>query len=222
MRPSANSFNYTGNSDPLERALFILQDVIVILNRKSIITYINKAGQQIFEGQLNYKPSIGDEFVSLLIEDKKESAKEFIDRAFCNETSVIEIHYPQSGNDSWFELGFYPMPEENGIVTHVCVRAKNITDKIILEKKLDKERKEQKNLLIKATFDAQEKQRTEIGRELHDNVNQVLTTVKLYNEICLTEEFTNKTMLMKSVQQINFCIESLRSLSKELSSPSID
>ena len=106
----------------------------------------------------------------------------FIDRAFCNETSVFEIHYPQSGKDDWFELGFYPMPEENGIVTHVCVRAKNITDKKLLEKKIDKQRKEQKNLLIKATFDAQEKQRTEIGRELHDNVNQVLTTVKLYNE----------------------------------------
>src|SRR5688572_3034368 len=177
--PPAKLYQYTGNSDPLEKALFILQDAIVILNRKFIITYINKAGKQIFEGQLNFQPVIGDEFVSLLMDDKKEYAKEFIDQAYCNQTSVFEIHYPQSGKDAWFELGFYPMPEENGIVAHVCVRAKNITDKILLEKKIEKHRKEQK----KATFDAQEKQRTAIGRELNDNVNQVLTTVKLYNDI---------------------------------------
>ena len=57
--PPAKLYQYTGNSDPLEKALFILQDAIVILNRKFIITYINKAGKQIFEGQLNFQPVIG-------------------------------------------------------------------------------------------------------------------------------------------------------------------
>jgi PAS domain S-box-containing protein len=222
MPQSAVSYNYSGTSDHLEKALFILQDGIVIINRKSTIIYINKAAQQIFKGQLNYQPVIGDDFLSQIKEERKEQTIQYIDNAFCNKFSVLVIKYPQEGKDCWFELGYHPMPEENGIVTHVCVRAKNITDKIVLEKELEKQRRIQKNLLIKATLDAQERQRTEIGRELHDNVNQVLTTVKLYNEICLTEESTNKAMLMKSVQQINFCIETLRNLSKVLSSPSIE
>ena len=222
MHQSAISYNYAGTSDPLEKALFILQDGIAILSRRSIITYINKAGQQIFKGQLDYEPAIGDDYFALVKDERRPVTIQYIDEAFCNKASVTVINYPQEGNDCWFELGYYPMPEENGIVTHVCVRAKNITDKVILEKQLEQQRRTQKNLLIKATLDAQERQRSEIGRELHDNVNQVLTTVKLYNEICLTEEKTNKVMLMKSVQQINFCIETLRSLSKVLSSPSIE
>jgi signal transduction histidine kinase len=213
---------HQGNSDPLEKALFILQDAIVLLNRKGKITFINQAGQQILSGDSGSLPGIGDDYLSLLGEDKKEITSHHIDKAFCNQPSVFRLKYPQSGQAAWFEISYYPMPEENGIVTHVCVRAKNITDKVLLEVELEKQRRLQKNLLIKATLDAQERQRSEIGRELHDNVNQVLTTVKLYNEICLTEEKTNKVMLMKSVQQINFCIETLRSLSKVLSSPSIE
>jgi len=211
-----------GNSDPLEKALFILQDAIVLLNRKAKITFINQAGQQILARNGKSIPAIGDDYLSLLGEDKREITSHHIDKAFCNQSSVFRLKYPQGGETAWFEIGYYPMPEENGLVTHVCVKAKNITDKVSLEVELEEQRKIQKNLLIKATLDAQERQRSEIGRELHDNVNQVLTTVKLYNEICLTEEKTNKAMLMKSVQQINFCIETLRSLSKVLSSPNIE
>ena len=71
-------------------------------------------------------------------------------------------------------------------------------------------------------MDTQEQERSEIGKELHDNVNQVLTTVKLYNEMCLAEEKVNRNILMKSVQQINYCIELIRDLSKELRSPRIE
>jgi PAS domain S-box-containing protein len=222
MHQSAISPNYTGTSNPLEKVLFILQDAIILINHKAKITYLNQAAAQILAGQFNFQPGIGDDYFSLVKEERIDITRRSIDRAFGNESSVLEINYPQAGKDRWFELGYYPMPEENGIVTHVCVRAKNVTDKILLAKELDSQRRIQKNLLIKATLDAQERQRSAIGRELHDNVNQVLTTVKLYNEICLTEEKTNKVMLMKSVQQINFCIETLRALSKVLSSPSIE
>jgi signal transduction histidine kinase len=119
-------------------------------------------------------------------------------------------------------MGYYPMPDDSGFVTHVCIRGKDITQQVLLEKELENEREKSRIRLIKATLDAQEKQRSEIGRELHDNVNQVLTTVKLYNELCLTEEYTNKNLLLRSVQQVNHCIETIRSLSKTLSSPRIE
>jgi signal transduction histidine kinase len=154
--------------------------------------------------------------------ERVEKSKVFIADALCNRSSTLIINYPQSGVDTWYELGYYPMPDESGLVTHVCVRGKNVTEQVKLERELENERKKLKNRLIKATLDAQEKQRSEIGRELHDNVNQVLTTIKLYNELCLTEEKTNKKLLLRSVQQVNYCIETLRALSKTLSSPRIE
>jgi signal transduction histidine kinase len=111
------------------------------------------------------------------------------------------------------------MPDEDGLIDHVCVKAKEITDKVLLERKLEKERADQKNKLIKATIEAQEKERNLIGRELHDNVNQVLTTVKLYTELCYYDEIPSKELLGRSIKQINYCIEEIRSLSMRLAVP---
>src|SRR3954467_6320173 len=79
---------YPGNSDPLEKALFILQDAIVLLNRKGKITFINQAGQQILSGDSGSLPAIGDDYLSLLGEDKKEITSHHIDKAFCNQPSM--------------------------------------------------------------------------------------------------------------------------------------
>lgn len=76
--------------------------------------------------------------------------------------------------------------------------------------------------LIKATIEAQEKERSLIGRELHDNVNQVLTTVKLYTELSCAEEVPNKDLLKRAVIQINYCIEEIRNLSRRLAVPKND
>src|SRR5829696_2200175 len=120
MRQTAISYDYGSTSDPLEKALFILQDAIVLINREGIISYINKAGQQIFEGQLGFQPGIGDNFLSLVTDEKKEITRHYIDRAFSNQSSILEVSYPQAGKECWFELGYYPIPEENGMITHVC------------------------------------------------------------------------------------------------------
>jgi signal transduction histidine kinase len=218
---SAENYNKDAH-DLLEKALYMLQDGVVIINRRRTIVYINKAGQHILEKQLDRLPQPGEDFMSTITPGRKEEVGTYIDHAFCNKTTIYELNYPFKNDDTWFEFGFYPMPGENGFITHVCIRGRNITDRVLLERTLEKQRKAQKNSIIKATLDAQEKERSEIGRELHDNVNQVLTTVKLYNEICLTEEKVNKAMLQKSVQQINYCIETIRSLSKTLASPRVE
>ena len=209
-------------SDPLERAMCILQEAIIIINRKKIIIYINKAASEPISHQTGRYPVVGDYYLDFVHPDRLALIKGYIDDAILNVPTTYNLHYPQPDRDVWYQLAYYPMPDDNGIVTHVCIRAKDITRQVNLEKELENERKQLKNRLIKATLDAQEKQRSEIGRELHDNINQVLTTVKLYNELCLTEEVTNKRLLLRSVQQVNYCIETLRTLSKTLSSPNIE
>jgi signal transduction histidine kinase len=50
-------------------------------------------------------------------------------------------------------------------------------------RELEEEQVEKKREIIKAIMEAQEKERREISSELHDNVNQILTTCKLFLEI---------------------------------------
>jgi PAS domain S-box-containing protein len=208
----------TGSLSLLERALFTLQDGICVLEKDFTISYINSAAQKILGRQLNHHPSVGDNFLNYIASDRRDIHREFISKAFESEPSVFEVDLP---GPTWYQIGYYPMPEDDGIITHICIKANDITQKKLLEQKLVQERRERKNKIIKATIEAQEKERSMIGRELHDNVNQVLTTVKLYTELSCQEEIPNKDLLKRSVQQINYCIEEIRNLSRRLAVPKL-
>jgi len=69
--------------------------------------------------------------------------------------------------------------------------------------------------------DSQEQERTEIGKELHDNVNQVLTTTKLYLELALSNEELRNELIQKSCKNIVGVINEIRQLSRSLMDPTI-
>lgn len=75
--------------------------------------------------------------------------------------------------------------------------------------------------VTEATILAQEKERAEIGRELHDNINQILTTTKMYLDIAITEEEIREELMVKSHENISSAIEEIRILSKSLVPPSL-
>ncbi len=56
----------------------------------------------------------------------------------------------------------------------------DITEKKTLEEILVKQKLVEQNKIAKAVISAHEKERAEIGEELHDNVNQLLAAAKLY------------------------------------------
>ncbi|KAK6033583.1 PKD domain protein [Ostertagia ostertagi] len=64
----------------------------------------------------------------------------------------------------------------------VMVIAQNVTEKLELERKLADERNARQQELTGAIITAQENERAEIGRELHDNVNQVLGAARIVQE----------------------------------------
>ena len=78
-----------------------------------------------------------------------------------------------------------------------------------------------KRYLTRAVIDAQEKERAKISRDLHDNVNQVLTTVKLYMEMGLSNKFNSQELQQRSVQYISDCINEIRAISRSLSAPTL-
>jgi two-component system sensor histidine kinase UhpB len=67
----------------------------------------------------------------------------------------------------------------------------------------------------------QEKERAEMGRELHDNINQILTTTKMYLDMALTEKDIREELMIKSYENISSAIEEIRALSKSLVPPSL-
>lgn len=103
----------------------------------------------------------------------------------------------------------------------VLALANNINEKVKLEKRLAEEREAKQKEITEAVIRVQEKERYEISRELHDNVNQQLTVAMMY--IATVEKGANnaEALLKQSSGFIYNAIEEIRKLSKALVTPLI-
>jgi PAS domain S-box-containing protein len=99
--------------------------------------------------------------------------------------------------------------------------AQNITDRKRLEQELLQQELDKQKFISQATIDTQEQERREIGKELHDNVNQVLTTTKLYLDLSLSSPDLKDELIKKSTKNIIYVINEIRQLSRSLMDPSI-
>lgn len=91
----------------------------------------------------------------------------------------------------------------------------DVTEQRHLGKMLVEEEVNKKREIIKAIMEAQEKERREISSELHDNVNQILTTCKLFLEIARNNP-ADERFIDACHQNIQKVIEEIRNISHNL------
>lgn len=115
----------------------------------------------------------------------------------------------------------YILYNEKGDPLRMIGAMTDISEKIKLETELAEQEVKQQKIITEVTIQAQEKERNEIGKELHDNINQVLATVKMYLSMSIDREGERKDLLSKSLSNVNYSIEEIRKLSKSLVSPSL-
>lgn len=101
-----------------------------------------------------------------------------------------------------------------------------IIEDITLEKQLQQQiydqQFERKREILKAVIEAQEKERQEISNELHENVNQVLSSCKLLLNIAI-ENPANSVSLLKEVEEnIENTINEIRDISQYLNSSTLE
>jgi signal transduction histidine kinase len=77
------------------------------------------------------------------------------------------------------------------------------------------------NHIAKAAIRAHEKERLEIGKELRENVNQMLACVKHYLNYSLSHDEDRVSVIRKSITTLDNCIEEIRELSGSLTPPSL-
>jgi len=91
-----------------------------------------------------------------------------------------------------------------------------------LEKELARQQKLKQMEITHAVIVAQENQSNMIGEELHDNISQILATVKLYLHEAMCEEEPRRVLITRSHKNVSLVIEEIRKLSKLLIAPSLN
>lgn len=95
----------------------------------------------------------------------------------------------------------------------------DITARKELEAAILKQQVQGQKMIIRAVLQAEEKERNIIGQELHDNVNQILASAKLYLSMAETDEELRETLIKNSLKYIEDAIQEIRSLSKSQVTP---
>lgn len=195
-------------------------DVIVIVDREGLFTY---SSDSIFK-VLGYGPSeiLHKNIFSFIHPEDISETLAGIERVKNNVTigGVRHRFRHKDGSYRWLEskgTNHFDSPLVQGMI----VNARDITEKVLLQQKLDSELKNKQKEITSAVIKAQESERSKLGLELHDNVNQVLTTVKLYNEMYLSGYMEDRSLLERSARYLQDCINEIRSISKRLSAPTL-
>lgn len=98
---------------------------------------------------------------------------------------------------------------------------KDLTEQRRLEKQLMDEQVQRHKAITQATIAAQEQEKTNISRELHDNVNQILMSAKLFMDTAKRIPEQSSELLDKAIEYQLLALQEIRKLSKSLSTSNV-
>ncbi len=167
-----------------------------------------------------------DEFLRLTVMDIRhvEDVEEVLP-IIKNEENMTKLnrvwrHLKKSGELMLVEISYYPIVYEGRNLRQVQIN--DVTEKIRLKELLEEQQREKQMQITSATITAQEQERSELGRELHDNINQILVTSLLYLDYMITSKEVKFDLLLLSKNFVFEAISEIRKLSKTLVPPALD
>ncbi len=139
------------------------------------------------------------------------------------------------GNTRWedeyrFEYadGSYKVLNDSGIILYkegkpvrILGAIRDVTEEKELRKQLIDEQAAKQKAITQAAIQAQEEEKTKISRELHDNVNQILMSAKLYMDTAKRVPTDAALLLDKAVEYQLLALHEIRKISRSLSTPGI-
>lgn len=138
--------------------------------------------------------------------------------------------YIQKGNERWEDEylflcadGKYKFLLDSGTILYrqgkpvrILGAIRDLTEKKKLEQQLMQEQEQKHKAVSQAGIAAQEAERSEISRELHDNVNQLLMSAKLFMNSAKNDPTNAVEHIEKATTYQLMAVEEIRKLSKTL------
>jgi signal transduction histidine kinase len=127
----------------------------------------------------------------------------------------------QEGNVTWISINTEPIyysinrEKPDAVVASFAdiTQAKKDKEEIQRNQKLYSDATK---AVAQAVVDAQEKERAEIGYELHDNVNQILSTARVFLDLARNDEKERLNLIEKSAANISNAVSEIRRISRSL------
>lgn len=203
-------------SEILYKSLFNKSPFAIgIVDKKTLqFLEVNETGTQLY----GYSR---EEFLKLSafdirVEEDHEVLKKMLASGHLVDDGSIKRHKKKNGEIFFVQPSFVSMQYKGYDAFLVTIN--DVTAKLKIEEELNlAEQKRQKDIL-----EAEEKSRSEIGMELHDNVNQLLVSSRLYLQHVHTSSEKSEGLLKTAKDILSSAIEEIRKLSALLVTPILD
>ena len=121
-----------------------------------------------------------------------------------------------------YDRGFVLRDRKN-IPYRMIGTMQDVTEQVMLQKKLEYEKEQNQKAILKTAIESQEKERNEIGRELHDNVNQILAAANIHLGLVRIGSHERSLELVKEGQNLIMkAVDEIRKLTHNIVSSHID
>jgi signal transduction histidine kinase len=189
---------------------------------------------KVYRNREGWRKILGDDLNEELGEEQDWHGRVHPDDVWKGEELKAKVR--QSSIDEFFEMEYrvikkkgvayvqdrgYGIKDQNGKLVRLIGATQDITQRKIAERLLQEEQLQKHKEITDAVIAAQEKERQAIGVELHDNVNQILTSAVLYLNLARTAENNKEDFLDKTDQIIANAMHEVRKLSHALIPPSL-
>jgi two-component system, NarL family, sensor histidine kinase UhpB len=192
----------------------------LLTDREGIIKAFNTkvAGYAFFNREKEIQ--LGEYIHDFIEPTGKSFFMEMFSKALNGESVQYDRSYEiETGSMAWLDFSITPVIE-NKQVKGICITGRDITErkkteealKAMEQEILDQKVQEHKKL-IRAIIRAQERERNHIGQELHDNINQILASTKLYLSMAVNKNMKLKELIKYPMELIDTSINEIRALS---------
>lgn len=135
---------------------------------------------------------------------------------------VAGVFRPATNDRVWLLVNADPILNDEGKIINVICSYADITEQKKLSQQLIQQEIQKQRIITQATIDGQEKERLEIGKELHDNINQHLTTTRLYLEVARDKaDGETQELLRLAHKNLSDIVSEIRKLSQSLVPPTL-
>ncbi len=222
--------NYLEKQILAERMTSILNTLpanIALLDQEGFIIEVNESWKKFAHthGYTGDNYCINDNYLNISEKaagwgaDEGTKVARGIKNVLQNNVKAFEFEYSCEGPDSkkWFRMIATPMNEkkfDGAVIMHI-----DISDKHRMEQERFKSVLEEQRKITRAVLQAQEKERTRLGQELHDNISQLLAAIKMKIGFCLAYPDKSYPILTECISIVQEAMTEARNLSHRMVLP---
>ncbi len=197
-----------------------VSDCFIALDLNWQFTYVNEKAEELFDKPMSYL--LGKNIWAELLEADVDVFKPQYHQSM-NELKNHHFKEFSISFNKWIDTTIYP--SDTGISVYIKdITAQHESEQniLLLEQKMEDQKLQEQKRTVRAIINAQENERNHLAKELHDNINQILTGAKIYLNLAGNKNETLKELIKYPNELIDMSIKEIRLLCQKMGAPTKD